>query len=81
MKVKEERHHKVLTDENIAGGDAAGLQAELERLASLAGASNHDKVPAGKTIEEEKKQKLSNVLQHRPIFKACDDEISFTAAT
>ena len=62
---KEERHHKVLTDENIAGGDAAGLQAELERLASLAGASNHDKVRAGKKIEEKKKlRKLSNVLQH-----------------
>ena len=26
MKVKEERHHKVLTDENCAGGEGAGLQ-------------------------------------------------------
>merc|ERR1719458_1267736 len=29
------------------GGDAVGLQAELERLASLAGASNHDKADEG----------------------------------
>ena len=36
---------------NCAGGDAAGLQSELERLASLAGASNHNKVRAGKKIE------------------------------
>ena len=34
-----------------AGGDVTGLQAELERLASLAGASPDNKVPSIMIIE------------------------------
>ena len=38
-----------------AGGDVTGLQAELERLASLAGASPDNKVPSIMIIKGEVK--------------------------
>ena len=105
MKVKEERHHKVLTDENIAGGDGAGLQdillfwhfscqyvnittKETVQEATQPACSQSSSglqaslvLPIITRFGQERKLKLSNVLQHRPIFKACDDEISFTTAT
>ena len=37
---------------NCAGGDVGGLQAELERLASLAGANPDNKVQAGNKIDK-----------------------------
>ena len=38
--------------DNCAGGDVGGLQAELERLASLAGANPDNKVQAGNKIDK-----------------------------
>jgi len=43
----EEDFMKIFESVGGQGGDAAGLQSELERLASLAGASNHNKADEG----------------------------------